>query len=103
MPAMLLSDYSAALREVLLPYIRDNFPTQTVLLGQLKRDGGKHFINDEFITPVRTSRHGGVTNLADDGNNIVSSSGATTSRGTVGVEIVTGAFDISRLAMDATR
>ena len=100
--ALLLTNYSSALKEIVLPYIRDNYPKDKILVDQMKRNAGVTFINDEFIAPVRTSRHGGIANLADDGNNVVSSSGASTSRGTVGVKIVTGAFDISRLAMDAS-
>ena len=99
---MLLSNYTSALREVILPYIRDNFPKDKILVDQMKRNAGVTFINDEFIAPVRTSRHGGITSLADDGNNIISASGATTGRGTVSVKILTGAFDISKLAMEAT-
>lgn len=99
---MLLSNYTAALREVLLPYIRDNFPKDKILVDQMKRNAGVTFINDEFIAPIRSTRHGGITSLADDGNNVISSSGAQTSRGTVSVKILTGAFDISKLAMEAT-
>jgi hypothetical protein len=100
--AMILSDYSSALKEILLPYIRDNFPKEKILVDQMQKTSD-NFINDEFIIPVRTSRHGGVANLADDGNNVVSSGGSKYSRGTVSVKIVTGAFDISRLAIDATK
>src|SRR3990167_9182331 len=100
---MLLSDYTAALKEVLLPYIKDNFPKKTIALDQFKRDAETHVMNDEFIFPIWTSRHGGVANLADDGNNVISSAGRDASRGTVGVEIITGAFDISRLAIDASK
>lgn len=100
--ALQLSNYTAALREVVLPYIRDNFPKDKILVDQMKRNAGVTFINDEFIAPVRSSRHGGITSLADDGNNIISSSGARSTRGTVSVKILTGAFDISKLAMEAT-
>jgi len=47
MAAQLLSSYTSALKEVLLPYIQDNFPKQTILLDQMKRDAGQQFINDE--------------------------------------------------------
>jgi len=100
--ALLQSNYTAALTEVLLPYIRDNFPKETIALDQMKRNAGVTRLNDEFIAPVRTSRHGGVANLANDGNNIVSSNGATTNRGTVTRKILTGAFDISHLAMKSS-
>jgi hypothetical protein len=100
--AMILSDYSAALKEIILPYVRDNFPKEKILVDQMQKSSD-NFINDEFIIPVRTSRHGGVANLADDGNNVITSGGSKYGRGTVSVKIVTGAFDISRLAMDATK
>ena len=98
-----LSDYSAVLKEILLPYVRDNFPKQTILLDQLKRNAGVTLMNDEFIFPVYSSRHGGVAALADDNNSIVKSGGRDTSRGTVAVKIVTGALDISKLAIEASR
>lgn len=99
---MELSDYTAALKELILPYIRDNYPSNTILLDQFKRNVNTEVINDEFVAPVRTSRHGGVGNLADDGNSVVSSRGARTGRGTVPVKITYGAFDISKLSIDAS-
>lgn len=103
MAQLLLSDYTAALKEVVLPYIRDNFPKKTILLDQLKRNAGVQVFNDEFIAPIYSSRHGGVANLANDGNNVVSSGGRDTTRATVGVEIVSAAFNISKLAIDASK
>lgn len=100
---MLLSNASSALKEVLLPYIQNNFPKQTIALDQFKRNVNVNFINDEFVASLWTSRHGGIANLADDGNNVVSSSGRRLTRGTVAVESVTGAFDISKLTIDATK
>ena len=100
--AHLLSNYSAALKEVVLPYIKDNFPKDKILVDQMKRNAGVTFINDEFIAPVRTSRHGGIAAMADDGNNVVSSSGAQFSRGTVSVKRLSAAFDISDLVMKAS-
>lgn len=98
---VLLTSFSSALRTVLLPYIRDNFNTQTILSDQIKRNNGVQFMNNNFYAPIRTSRHGGVVNLANDGNTLVSSSAAT-GQASVGVKVVTGTFDISKLAMDAT-
>jgi len=69
---LILSGYASALKEILLPYIRDNFPKKTILLDQMKRNAGVNVINDEFIAPIYTNRHGGVANLADDNNNIIS-------------------------------
>jgi hypothetical protein len=101
--AQTLSLYTSALKEILLPYIQDNFPKQTILLDQMKRDAGQQFINDEFLFPVRASRHGGVANLANDGNSLVTSSGARTSRGTIEPKRVTGAFEISDMVIRASK
>jgi hypothetical protein len=101
--ALQLSNVTAALKEVVLPYIKDNFPKDKILVDQMKRNAGVTFMNDEFIAPVWTSRHGGVANLADDGNSVISASGRSSSRGTVSVKIPTGAFDISKLVIDATK
>lgn len=102
MATFLVGNYSAALKEVLLPYIQDNFPKATILLDQMKRNSGVTHMNDEFIAPVRSARHGGVANLANDGNNINPANGASVTRGTVAVKTVTGAFNISKLAIDAS-
>lgn len=99
---MNLSAANAILKEVLLPYIRDNYPKDKILVDQMKRNAGVTFINDEFIAPVRTSRHGGVGFLGGDNNTLVKSSGATFSRGTVSTKILTGVFEISKLTMEAT-
>lgn len=103
MANLILSDFAAALKEVTLPYVRDNFPKKTILLDQFKRNAGVNQMNDEFIIPVFSGRHGGVANLADDNNNIINSGGRDTSRGTVSVKIMFGALDISKLAIDATK
>lgn len=100
--AFLLSNYSAALKEIVLPYIKDNFPKDKILVDQMKRNAGSTFINDEFIIPVRSGRHGGVANLANDSVNVNAASGASVTRGTVTTKILTGAFNISRLVMDAS-
>ena len=103
MANLILSDFSSALKEILLPFIQDNFPKKTILLDQFKRNAGTDLINDEFVAPIYTSRHGGVANLADDNNNIVQAGGRNTSRGTVAVKIISGALDISKLAIDASK
>ena len=97
-----LADISFSLKEVVLPYIRDNFPKESILLDQMKRNVDVEQINDEFVAPVYTSRHGGVTNMANDGNNVNAATGRVGSRGTVPVEIVSAAFNISKLAIDAS-
>jgi hypothetical protein len=99
---LLLTNVSNALNKIILPYIQDNFNKQTILLDQLKRNTGVTFMNDYFYAPIRTSRHGGVTNLANDGNVLVSGK-ASLGQAYVGVKIITGTFDISKLTLDATR
>lgn len=100
--AFLLNDVSNALHNILLPYVRDNFPKQTILLDQMKRNSGVTFLNKTFYAPIRSTRHGGVSNLANDGNSTISGT-AGLGQASVGVKIMTGAFDISKLAIDATK
>lgn len=100
--AFLLGDFSNALHNILLPYIRDNFPRQTILLDQMKRNSGVTFLNNTFYAPVRSTRHGGVTNLANDGNLTVSGT-AGLAQAQVSAKRMTGAFDISKMAIDATK
>lgn len=100
--AFLLSDVNNALHNILLPYVRDNFPKQTILLDQMKRNSGVTFLNNKFYAPIRSSRHGGVSNLANDGNSTISGT-AGIGQANVSTKIMTGAFDISKLAIDATK
>jgi len=100
--AILLSNVTNALQKVIMPFIQDNFNKQTILLDQVKRNSGVTFMNDNFYAPIRTSRHGGVTNLADDGNTLVSGK-SSIGQASVAVKILTGTFDISKLTMDATK
>jgi hypothetical protein len=102
MSAMLLSDYSSALKEMLLPFIQDNMPKKTILLDNFKRNAGVNLINDEFIAPIYSSRHGGVAALANDGVNVVSSGGRDTTRGTIVPKRISGAFEISDMVMKAS-
>lgn len=101
--ALTLSSYDAALKEILLPYIRDNFPKETIGLDQFKRNVGVETFNNEFIAPVYTSRHGGIVNLASDASSVNAANGRSISRGTVPVETVTAALNISKLAIDASK
>ena len=100
--AILLSNVSNALQKVIMPFIQDNFNKQTILLDQLKRNKGVVFMNDNFYAPIRSSRHGGVTNLGNDGATLVSGS-SSIGQASVGVKILTGTFDISKLTLDATK
>jgi len=99
--AIQLTNVSNALKTVLLPYIRDNFPKQKPLLDQLKRNSGTTFMNGNFYAPIRTGRHSGIVNLANDGSTLRSGS-STIGQATVAVKIMTGTFDITKLTLDAT-
>jgi len=100
--AVLISNVTNALQKVIMPYIQDNFPKQTILLDKLKRNSGVTFMNDNFYAPIRSSRHGGVTNLGNDGNTLVSGK-SSISQASVATKILTGTFDISKLTIDATK
>lgn len=100
--AIQLSGVSSALRTVLLPYIQNNYNKMTPLLDQVKTNKNTRFFNGSFYAPVRTSRHGGVTNLANDGNSLVSGR-ATMGQASVVHKIITGTFDITDLVMKATK
>lgn len=102
MSVIQLTNVSDALEKVIQPFIQDNFEKTTPLLDQLKRNDNVEFFNDNFYAPIRTSRHGGITNLADDGNSLVSGK-AGLDQANVGVKILTGTFDISKLVLDATK
>jgi len=99
--AISLSDVSSALKKVLLPYVRDNFPKQTILLDQVKRNSGTTFMNDNFYVPLRTSRNAGVVNLASDTAKLRNGS-ATIGQASTPVRTATGTFEISKLAIAAT-
>jgi len=100
--AVLISDVTNALQKVIMPYIKDNLPKEVVFLDQMKRNAGVTFMNNAFYAPIRSGRHGGVANLATDDSSVVSSK-STIGQGSVGVKIITGAFNISKLTIDATK
>lgn len=99
--AVLLSNVDTVLKKIIQPYIQDNLPSQTTVFTQIKNQSGVKVMNDNFYATVRTGRHGGVTSLANDGNSTRSGSSSRT-QASVGVKILTGQFDISKLAIDAT-
>lgn len=100
--AVLLSDVTNTLQKVIMPFIQDNFDKKTILLDQVKRNQGVTFMNDNFYAPIRTSRHGGITNLANDGNSLVTGS-SSTGQASVAVKLLSGTFDISELTLKATK
>lgn len=100
--AISLSDVQNALQKVILPYVRDNFPKQTILLDQIKRNVGTQFMNDNFYVPLRSSRHSGVVNLSSDTGKLVNGKSGI-SQSYNGVKTATGTFEISKLAIEATK
>lgn len=100
--AIQISDVSNALTKVIRPFIQDNFDKKTILLDKVKKNSSVTFMNDAFYAPVRSSRHGGITNLANDGNSLISGKSGI-SQASIGVKILTGTFDISKLVIDATK
>src|SRR3990167_10274799 len=100
--AIVISDVSNALKKVILPYIQDNYTKNHLLLDQIRKDADVQFLNNNFYAPVRSSRHGGGGNLANDGSKLVSSK-SSIGQPYIGVKIITGTFDISKLTLDATK
>ena len=100
--AILLSNVTDALQKIIAPYIQNNFNESTPLLSNLKRNDSVTFMNDTFYAPIRTSRHGGITNLANDGNTLVTGS-ASIDQASIGSKTLTGTFDISKATIAATK
>jgi hypothetical protein len=96
-----LSNYSSAFKQVIQPYIQDNVPSQTKLLKVLKKNDSVEFFNNAFYFAVRSSRHGGVVNLANATRKLVTGSASTT-QGTVAPKYLTATFDISDVVMKAS-
>lgn len=96
-----IGDFDAALKKVIQPYIQDNVPKQAKLLQVLKKNDSVQFFNNNFYFAVRTSRHGGVVNLANDKAKLRTGSSATT-QGTVGQKLLTATFDISDVVAKAS-
>jgi len=96
-----LADFSAAYRQAILPYIQSNIPEQAKLLKVLKTNDSVEFFNNNFYAPIRSTRHGGVTNLANDKTKLVTGSSAVV-QASVSPKILTGTFDISDVAVKAS-
>uniref|UniRef100_A0A6M3KVM4 Putative structural protein n=1 Tax=viral metagenome TaxID=1070528 RepID=A0A6M3KVM4_9ZZZZ len=94
-------DFDAALKKVIQPYIQDNVPSQTKLLQVIKKNDNVEFFNNYFYAPLRSNRHGGVVNLAND-KTILRTGSATTVQAYVTPKILTGTFDISDVIAKAS-
>ena len=99
--AFALSDFNAALKQVIQPYIQDNIPKQTKLLQVLKKNDDVQFFNNAFYFAVRTNRHGGVVNLASENAKLRTGSAPTT-QGTVAPKLMTATFDIGDVVAKAS-
>ena len=97
-----LSDISNALKKVILPYVQDNFPKQTILLDQVRKNSGTQFLNNNFYVPLRTSRHSGVVNLASDKGTLLNGY-ASIGQAYAAVKTITGTFEITKLAIAASK
>jgi hypothetical protein len=99
--AFSMSDFDAALKEVVQPYIQDNVPKQAKLMQVIKTNDSVEYMNDEFIVPIRSNRHTGVANLGSENNKLRSGASATT-RGTVAPKYLTATFDINDVLKKAS-
>lgn len=96
-----LTDFNAAYRQAILPYIQDNVPEQTKLLKVLKKNDNTRFFNNQFYAPIRSGRHGGVTNLASDKTKLITGSSGVV-QASISPKILTGTFDISDVVAKAS-
>jgi hypothetical protein len=99
--AFSLSDFNAALKQVIQPYIQDNIPDQTKLLKVLKTNENVQFFNNTFYAPIRSNRHGGVVNLANETAKLRTGSSPTV-QASVTPKLLTGTFDISDVVAKAS-
>lgn len=96
-----LSSFDSALKEVILPYIQDNFNVETVFMDQIKADSDVEFMNDNFYAPIRSTRHGGIVNLNADDSTLRSGKAGVV-RANVPSRNITGTFDITSKVIKAT-
>ena len=97
-----IGDYSAGFEKIIQPYIQDNVPVQTRLLKVLKTNDNVEIFNNNFYVSLRSGRHGGVQSIANDKSKL-NTGGAALSQGTIGPTYQAGVFDISDVAIKASR
>src|SRR3990167_1226589 len=100
--AFAMGDYDAAFEKVIQPYIQDNVPKEAKLMQVIKTNDSVQPFNNNFYFAVRSNRHGGVVNLANDKAKLRTGSAPTT-QGTVGQKIMTATFDISDVVKKASQ
>lgn len=99
---MQLSDFSNALEKIIQPYIQDNVPTQARLLQVIKRNDNVQQFNNNFYAPIRSGKHSGIVNLANE-NAKLRTGFAPVSQASIGQKILTGTFDFSDVANKASQ
>lgn len=92
-----ISDIADTLEKIIQPYLQDNIPTDTIFLDQVKRNTNVQEFNDNFYAPIRSTRHGGIVNLATDKGKLRTGN-AGRDQASVPVKILTGTFDLTELA-----
>lgn len=97
-----IADYSAGFEKIIQPYIQDNVPNQTRLLKVLKTMDNVEVFNNNFFVTIRSGRSGGVQNMATDKAKL-NTGGAPLSQGSISPAYLAGVFDISDVAMKASR
>lgn len=97
-----IADFSAGFEKIIQPYIQDNVPNQTRLLKVLKTNDNVEQFNNNFYVTIRSGRHGGVQTMANDKSKL-NSGGASLTQGTVSPRYIAGVFDISDVAIKASR
>ena len=97
-----IGNYGAAFKQVIEPDIQDNIPKKTKLLQVLKTNDETQFFNNNFYFAVRSSRHGGVTNLANPTRKLVTGQ-SNVIQGTIAPKYVTATFDISDVVVKASQ
>lgn len=96
-----ITNYSSALRQVIQPYIQNNVPKQIKLMQTLKTNDNVQIFNNNFYVAMRSNRHGGVANIANDKSKLNTGSSPIV-QGTVTPRYLTATFDISDVLMKAS-
>jgi len=97
-----VGDFGAGFEKIIQPYIQDNVPEQTKLLKVLKTNDNVEVFNNAFFVTLRSGRHGGVQNLANDKSKL-NTGGAPLSQGSITPVYMAGVFDISDVVIKASR
>src|SRR5438876_985792 len=102
MAAYGIADFSNAFKTVIEPFIQNNIPQQTKLLKVLRTNDNVEFMNDHFYAPMRSNRHSGIVNLANDNSKLRTGS-APLLRANVAPKYLSATFDISDVVKKASQ